>query len=213
MSDTGAKTMSLDDWARREAIPFDVDSVESFNGAVDRMVAALGESTDFRLGWPGYAELLGLGEPMHGGAEFLVLRNRLFKRLVAAHGFSAIAIESSFPRAHVVNEYVSGVGSPGSFDEVQDRGFSHGFGRLAANRELVEWMRAYNVEPAHCMKLRFYGFDSPTEMTSSDSPRRLIKFALDYLGSIVEGGEERRGRIEELSAYGGAVCGENFFAG
>ena len=51
-------------------------------------------------------ELIGFGEPMHGAAEFLVLRNRLFQRLVEAHGFTAIAIESSFTRARVVNEYL-----------------------------------------------------------------------------------------------------------
>ena len=92
---------TLDDWARREAIPFDMASDQSFDAAVDQMVAAMGDSV----------ELLGFGEPMHGAAEFLVLRNRLFQRLVEAHGFTAIAVESSFPRARVVNEYVSGSGS------------------------------------------------------------------------------------------------------
>src|SRR5687768_17060448 len=90
--------ITLDDWARREAIPFDPMSDQSLAAAVDRMLAAMGQSV----------ELVGLGEPMHGAAEFLVLRNRLFQRLVEAHGFTAIAVESSFPRARVVNEYVSG---------------------------------------------------------------------------------------------------------
>ena len=42
-------------------------------------------------------------------------------------------------------------------------------------------MRAYNADPAHGKKLQFYGFDSPTEMMWSDSPRRLVEFVLDYL--------------------------------
>jgi len=31
-----------------------------------------------------------------------------------------------------------------TLDEVMERGFSHGFGGSAANRELVRWMRADN---------------------------------------------------------------------
>jgi erythromycin esterase len=86
--------------------------------------------------------LLGFGEALHGGEELLVLRNQLFQRLVEASGYSAIAIESSFPRGPIVNEYVLGHG-PASYAAVQDTGLSHGFGKFEANRELVEWMRHY----------------------------------------------------------------------
>lgn len=164
---------TLDDWILHEAIPFFVDSPEIFNAAVDRVIASLGYSV----------ELLGFGEALHGGEDILILRNRLFQRLVEVHGYSAIAIESSFPRAHLVNEYIAGRG-PASYETVQDSGFSHGFGRLDANRELVEWMRRYNADPSHPVKLRFYGFDNPTEMTFSDSPRQVLYFVLDYLASV-----------------------------
>lgn len=179
---------TIDEWIAREAIPFSVDSPKTFNAAVDQMVASLGDSV----------ELLGLGEPLHGGEDFLVLRNRLFRYLVEAHGFSAIAIESSFPRAHVVNEYVAGRG-PASYDAVRDTGFSHGFGRLDANRELVEWMRQYNADPSHRVELRFYGFDSPTEVTGTDSPRHVLHSVLDFLASIDDAtGQEHRQRIDPL---------------
>ncbi len=179
---------ALRDWIAREAIPFSVDSTASLSASVDRVVAALGDSV----------ELLGFGEALHGSEDILVLRNRLFQRLVEAHGFSAIAIESSFPRAHAVNEYLAGRG-PGSYEALQDTGFSHGFGRLEANRELLEWMRWYNAEPAHGVKLRFYGFDSPTEMSGADSPRRVLYFALDYLASIdPAGAREHRERIDSF---------------
>ena len=127
-----------------------------------------------------------------------MLRNRLFQRLVETHGYSAIAIESSFPRARAVNDYVAGRG-PASYEALQEVGFSHGFGRLEANRELVEWMRLYNADPTHRVKLHFYGFDSPTEMVGSDSPARVLHFVLDYLASIDSAsGEEQRPRIDSL---------------
>lgn len=164
---------TLDDWILQEMIPFSSDSPESFVTSVDRVIASLGDSV----------ELLGFGEALHGSEDILILRNRLFRHLVEAHGYSAIAIESSFLRARAVNEYITGRSSE-NYEILQDTGFSHGFGRLDANRELVDWMRQYNDDPSHQVKLHFYGFDSPTEMTCSDSPRQVLHFVLDYLASI-----------------------------
>lgn len=179
---------TLDDWIAREAIAFSADSPDTFNAAVDRVMESLGDR----------AELLGFGEALHGGEDILILRNRLFQRLVEAHGYSAIAVESSFPRARVVNEYVAGRGAA-SYGEVQDAGFSYGFRGLKGNRELVEWMRQYNADPSHSTKLQFYGFDSPNEMIGTDSPRQLLHFVLDYLASVDSFGiQEQRERIESL---------------
>ncbi len=188
MSRPAPMHVTLDDWIEREAIPFSLDSSRTFNAAVDKVVASLDDSV----------KLLGFGEALHGGEDILILRNRLFQRLVETHGYSAIAIESSFPRAHIVNEYIAGCG-PASYEAVQETGFSHGFGRLDANRELVEWMRQYNADPSHRVKLRFYGFDSPTEMTGTDSPRQVLHFILDYLASIDNASsKEHRQRIDSL---------------
>jgi len=184
----GPAYATLADWILHEAIPFSLDSSQTFNASVDSIMASLGACV----------KLLGLGETLHGGEDILLLRNRLFSRLVEKHGYSAIAMESSFPRARAVNEYVAGRG-PASYDALQDSGFSHGFGRLEANRELVEWMRSYNADGAHSVKLSFYGFDSPTEMMFSDSPAQVLHFVLDYLASIDSASkEEQRLRIDLL---------------
>lgn len=181
---------------RREAIPFDPASPQSLSAAIARLVGALGDGV----------ALLGLGEPLHGSAEILALRNRVFRCLVEAHGFSAIAVESSYPRSRLVNDYVAGRGAT-TWDDVQDEGFSYGFRRLEGNRELAEWMRranndlarAYNADPAHPTPLHFYGFDSPTEMVGTDSPRQLLMVALDYLASVDEAlGQAHRARIAPL---------------
>lgn len=178
---------TLDDWIAHEAIPFSIDSSRTSNDAVDKMTVSLGDSV----------ELLGFGEALHGGEDILMLRNQLFQRLVEAHGYSAIAIESSFPWSRVANEYVLGRG-PASYEVVQEIGISHGFGRLEANRELVEWMRQYNADPGHRVKLQFYGFDSPTDV-AADSPRQVLHFALDYLASIDDrSSQEYRNRIDPL---------------
>lgn len=179
---------TLDQWIRQEAISFSADSSETFKASIDKLMASLDDSE----------ELLGFGEALHGGEDILILRNRLFQHVVEKHGYSAIAIESSFPRARVINEYIDGRG-PVSYEEVQDTGFSHGFGQLEANRELVEWMRKYNADSSHQVKIRFYGFDSPTEMMYADSPRHLLHFVLDYITSINStSGRYHHERIDQL---------------
>jgi len=170
----------------QEAISFSLDSSPGLNSAIDKLVCLLGQQV----------ELLGLGEALHGGEEILELRNRLFQRLVERQGYSAIALESSFTRGHLVNEYVAGHG-PSSYEAVQEAGFSHGFGRLDANRELVEWMRGYNADPSHSIKLHFYGFDAPTEMSYADSPGRVLYFVLDWFSALDNArGNEYRERMK-----------------
>src|SRR5439155_16031983 len=89
----------LDDWIAQDSIPFSVDSEDSIDAAVDRIVPALGESV----------ELLAFAEALHGSEEILTVRNRVFQRLVEAHGYSAVVIEVTSPQARVMNDYVLGL--------------------------------------------------------------------------------------------------------
>ena len=116
--------------------------------------------------------MLALGEPTHGVEEFLLLRNEFFKDLVELEGYTAIAIESDCLAGLMVDDYVST--GQGSLDEVMGRGFSHDFGRMRANRELVEWMRG--------KPLRFFGFDAPIEMAAASSPRESLVALHGFLG-------------------------------
>ncbi len=188
MAEPRVNYATLEQWVAREARAFALDDRGSFDAAVDGVLAELGDDV----------AVLGLGEAMHGGVELLRLRNRLFQRLVAAHGYSAIALESSFPRGRVVNDYAAGR-APDNYAAVAESGFSHGFGKLEANRELIEWMRQYNADHSAEDALHFYGFDSPTEMWASDSPRQVLTVALDYLAEVdAAGGAAYRARIEPL---------------
>lgn len=159
---------TLDEWMLKEAVSLSDDSA-----ALDALVRGLGDGVD----------LLGFGEALHGGEEMLMFRNRLFKHLVASHGYRAIAMESSFTRGRVLNAFLAGQG-PATSEEACHLGFSHGFGKVEANRELVEWMRAYNEDPAHEVKLRFYGFDLPLATAGPASPRQVLEGILDFFAKI-----------------------------
>jgi erythromycin esterase-like protein len=127
------------------------------------------------------AELLGFGEPTHFEPAFARLRNDLFAQL-AGHGFRSIALETDRVAA-------------------LDGEFSHGFGEVDANRDLLAWLREYNEtadEP-----LTFHGFDAPTEMFSAPSPRGYLDHVRDYLGLDVDiaaltGDDERWSRAEAI---------------
>ncbi|MFJ3310046.1 erythromycin esterase family protein [Streptomyces sp. NPDC086549] len=81
--------------------------------------------------------------------------------------------------ALAVNDYVQeGVGT---LDAVMSEGFSHGFGELDSNRQLVPWMREFNESRPAEEQLAFHGFDTPTENTSAPSPRGCLEYARDYL--------------------------------
>ncbi|WP_392750674.1 erythromycin esterase family protein [Streptomyces sp. LN590] len=138
---------------------------------------------------PGRPRLLALGEPTHGEDALLDLRNELFRQLVEQEGYRTIAIESDCMMGLVVDDYVTS--GTGTLDEVMEQGISHGWGTSAANRELVRWMRAYNVRadddgrPAS-ERLRFAGFDGPLEMTHAASPRQALTALHGYLAAQVD---------------------------
>jgi erythromycin esterase len=161
----------FDEWIAREAISFSSDA--DFDAAVDRMMESLGDQVS----------LLGFGEALHGGDEFLTLRNRFFQRLVEAHGYSAITLEITDTRARLVNDYIAGRG-PATYEEIQDSGFSYGAGLYVANRELVEWMKRYNSDPAHTVRLSFYGTLPSEQGETLESPRRALESVLTYLQSV-----------------------------
>ncbi|MFJ3219951.1 erythromycin esterase family protein [Kitasatospora sp. NPDC086801] len=138
---------------------------------------------------PARPRLLALGEPTHGEDALLDLRNELFRQLVQQEGYRTIAIESDCMTGLLVDDYVTS--GTGTLDDVTERGISHGWGTSAANRELVRWMRAYNVRvdddgrPAS-ERLRFAGFDGPLEITHAASPRQALLALHGYLAARVD---------------------------
>lgn len=122
--------------------------------------------------------LLALGEPTHGIAAFPLLRNDLLVHLVG-RGFRSIALETDFFAAAQVDDYVSG--GSGELDDALANGFSHGFGSVPGNRELVQWLRTHNVARPPADRIRFYGFDAPLETATAPSPRRFLRAVNDFL--------------------------------
>ncbi|MGC7097088.1 erythromycin esterase family protein [Amycolatopsis lurida] len=149
-------------------------------------------------------DIVAYGEPTHQEPAFARVRNELFAQLASSRGFRSIVLETDRVAALVVNDYVfDGVGT---LDDVLRTGFSHGFGELPANRELVSWMRTYNSSRPPAERLTFHGYDTPMETMSAPSPRPYLEHARDYLGlsldiATVAGDDTRWSRTEAVMNY------------
>ena len=179
---------TIDEWIKNEAVSFSFEKNKSLHGTFDRAIKLLNEG----------AEMIGFGEALHGGEEILILRNRLFKWLVKNYDFRVIALESGFPEGMQVNDYVTGE-QPVSYQEIQDTGFSHGFGQLEANRKLIEWIKKYNRERKPDQQLHVYGFDIPDAMSGSEGLKNLLEVVLKETKPPEDNKDRNYGeRIESL---------------
>ncbi|MGW4701894.1 erythromycin esterase family protein [Streptomyces sp. NPDC004285] len=133
---------------------------------------------------PARPGLLALGEPTHGEDTLLDVRNALFRELVEREGYRTIALETDCLRGLIVDDHVTA--GTGTLDEVMEHGFSHAWGALAGNRELVRWMRAHNEGRPAAEQLRFAGFDGPLEIAAAESPRQALTALHGYLADRVE---------------------------
>ncbi|MBB5365277.1 erythromycin esterase family protein [Deinococcus humi] len=156
--------------------------------------------SSFLAALPAQPQLLGLGEPTHGVEVFPLWRNRIFQTLVETQGFRSIAIESDIIAGLQVDAYVAS--GQDTLDEVLTSGFSHGFGRVQANRDLVVWMRGFNAGRDEMDRLKFYGFDPPVENMWAASPRHSLLALHDFLST----------RFPHLPIYRAALeqlCGDD----
>ncbi len=135
-------------WVAKAAVP--LASAEAGHGFAD--LKPIGKMI-------GQARIVALGEATHGTREFFQLKHRFLEYLVAEHGFDAFVIEANLPECRAINDYVlHGKGDP--------RKALDGIYFWTWNTEevlaMIEWMRAWNADPRHRKKVRFYGDDMQT---------------------------------------------------
>lgn len=141
------------DWIKSAAIP--LESVEAGHGFDDlqpvRKIV-------------GDARVVSLGESTHGTREHFQMKHRMLEFLVSEMGFTVFAIEASLPDCIPINDYVlHGTGDP------EKAVAGQGFWTWSTEEvlEMVKWMRRYNQDPSHPVKLKFYGFDMQNEHSAA----------------------------------------------
>lgn len=148
-----ASSRAVTSWVREQAIPLNTVLAESGFDDMQRLKTVVGD-----------ARIVALGEATHGTREFFQLKHRMLEFLVREMGFTTFAIEANLPEARRVNEYVlHGTGDPAA----ALAGMYFWTWYTEEVLAMVEWMRAYNADPAHTRKVTFYGFDMQTALVAA----------------------------------------------
>ena len=145
VSPPGPAPQEVVDWIRANAIP--LRTVEAGHGFSDMEPLAT---------VVGKARVVSLGEATHGTREFFQLKHRMLEFLVTRMGFTVFGIEATMPEGFDVNDYVlNGRGDPAKALS----GLYFWTWDTKEVLDLIRWMRAWNTDPAHQKKVKFYGFD------------------------------------------------------
>jgi erythromycin esterase len=122
----------------------------------------------------GKARVVSLGEATHGTREFFQLKHRMLEMLVTRMDFNVFGIEATMPEGFDVNDYVlTGKGDP----EKALGGLYFWTWDTEEVLDLIRWMRAWNADPKHKKKVKFYGVDM-------QSPERAAKVLRAYLHKV-----------------------------
>ena len=107
----------------------------------------------------GKAHIVAIGEATHGSHEFFAFKARAFEFLVRECGFTDFVMETDWATARTANAWVER--GEGSLDSALSS--LAGLWRTEEYRGLLEWMRAWNADPAHAHKVRIHGMDLPAQ--------------------------------------------------
>lgn len=131
-----------DGWIRHNAVPLTTTDP----------AAPLGDLAPLR-GAAGDAEIVGLGESVHGTAEQTALKHRTLRFLVERMGFRSIAWEDDWTIGLRIDEYVT----TGRGDVAALVGDMSTAWRSHEVADLLRWLRRYNAGRAD--KVRFFGVE------------------------------------------------------
>jgi erythromycin esterase len=145
--------------------------------------------------------VLGLGEATHGSREFGDLRLALTRRLIEKHGYRVVALEASTSRINQLAPYLNGdVGPSPTISRMFESGIWIG---RRPRRELVEWLRKWNMQHPHD-RVRLVGVDASD---NDDSRARLGSFlerayGADVLSRWIVAERELAAADEQTAVFG-----------
>lgn len=114
----------------------------------------------------GDAKIVALGEATHGTSEFFKMKHRILEFLVKEMGFTAFAIEATWPESNLVNDYIhTGQGDPADLLA----GLYFWTWNTQEVLDMILWMRENSVS--------FHGFDL-------QFPKMAIENVLTYVGRV-----------------------------
>jgi erythromycin esterase len=102
----------------------------------------------------GSARVVAMGETTHGTREIFQMKHRFLEFLVEEMGFNVFAMEGVETQALAINDYV--LHGNGDLEKVMAR---LGVWCTEEIITMIQWMKAYNADPTHKKKVKFYGIE------------------------------------------------------
>ncbi len=104
------------------------------------------------------AKIVGLGEATHGTKEFFQLKHRIFKYLVENYGFKAFGFEADMGESIYIDRYITK--GEGNLENIMTTKMHFWTWRTQEVKDLLKWMRQYNIGKSEDSKIHYIGFDS-----------------------------------------------------
>ena len=104
----------------------------------------------------GTASIVGLGEETHGTHEFIEMKARLVEFLISDMGFTTLVMENDWGSSQLLDTYING--GPGDLKTIMTETL-FGSWQTREYEQLFAWLRAYNADPVHTVKIHFLGMD------------------------------------------------------
>ncbi|KAI1471701.1 putative erythromycin esterase [Daldinia caldariorum] len=154
------------------------------------------ESNEFGANFDvfGNSRLVLIGDGSHGTSEFYRARAAITKRLIEEHGFTHVAIESDWPDARAIDQYVRQ--HPRRSEGVPIRVFDHfprWMWRNTEVQEFVDWLREHNAKLPMSQRTSFNGLD----LYSMGASTRAVVEYLDRVDpALAKAARKRYGCLE-----------------
>jgi erythromycin esterase len=150
-------------WLKQAAVPFQRSDPGAPLADLEPLRAMVGS-----------ARVVALGEGTHGTREFFQMKHRVLEFLVRETGFTAFAIEATWPEANAVDLYVrTGIGDPA----VALSNLYFWTWNTQEVLDMIAWMRAYNQTVPAARQVRFFGFDMQSPGTAIDTVVAFVRRA------------------------------------
>ncbi len=125
------------------------------------------------------AKIVALGEATHGTKEFFQMKHRILKYLVEEHGFNAFAIEADMGESVFIDRYV--VSGKGNIENIMKEKMHFWTWRTSEVKELIQWMKNYNMSQPEDQKIRYIGVDC---QFTAYQPELISDFFNDYMPEV-----------------------------
>jgi erythromycin esterase-like protein/predicted phosphoribosyltransferase len=188
---TDEEVVELLELARRPPLPGPPEILHRLTGTTDDYDLLIERAADTRF--------VLIGEASHGTHEFYRARAEITKRLIAEHGFDAVAVEADWPDAYRVNCFARAANDDeDAVEALSDfERFPAWMWRNTDVAEFVDWLRHRNDRlDAGAHKAGFYGLDLYSLYRSMEE---VVSFLDDVDPDAAERARERYSCFDHFS--------------